>query len=267
MISEPELVGEQSFGAAELPGPRSAPTADGGSTETVGDDGDARPGGGPGGRRAPGPAWLWALGGAVAASAVWAGGLYAYGTPDPDPDLGGYRASKDLCEDAKLASLTSELGAMHSKSPASSDHQSLSKASCYADLGEQEEVPVDVGDDAYEGQPASVWVEYVLHKKTDPGPEFEAAVRAEHFFPGSDIKIEDVQGLGERALVVKDGPDGDPTMHVLDGQAVFALHASAGYEGDLDGEDGEDGGDTDDLSGITPLMVNDMRSLMAELKK
>ncbi|WP_328396993.1 hypothetical protein OHS70_13150 [Streptomyces sp. NBC_00390] len=264
MISEPELVGEQSFGAAELPGPRSAPAADGGSTETVGDDGDARPGGGPGGRRAPGPAWLWALGGAVVASAVWAGGLYAYGTPDPD--LGGYRASKDLCEDAKLASLTSELGAMHSKSPASSDHQSLSKASCYADLGE-EEVPVDVGDDAYEGQPASVWVEYVLHKKTDPGPEFEAAVRAEHFFPGSDIKIEDVQGLGERALVVKDGPDGDPTMHVLDGQAVFALHASAGYEGDLDGEGGEDGEDTDDLSGITPLMVNDMRSLMAELKK
>lgn len=41
--------------------------------------------------------WLWAVGGAVAASVVWAGGLSAYGVQDV-VDTRGYRVGEGLCE-------------------------------------------------------------------------------------------------------------------------------------------------------------------------
>ncbi|CAM5373456.1 hypothetical protein SAVIM40S_01535 [Streptomyces avidinii] len=44
----------------------------------------------------PGPRpWKWALGGAVVASAVWAGGLYAVGGPPGAPEI-SYRASVEV---------------------------------------------------------------------------------------------------------------------------------------------------------------------------
>ncbi|MFF3324625.1 hypothetical protein [Streptomyces sp. NPDC002889] len=264
MISEPELVGEEPFGAPEVLGPRPAGSAGAGAggAETVG-DGDAGQGGGPGGRRLPRQAWLWALGGAVVASAVWAGGVYAYGPKDPD--LGGYRAAKNLCKSAKLKALTSEIGAMNAPaSHVSRRHVAMDMASCSADLGEPpggSEEPVEVdGEYEFQGQPSYVEISYVLHKRTDPGPEFEATAVAEASLPDSEITKKRVNGLGEQAYFVGLKDDvGPPRLFVLDGQAVFTLGVSGGYS--------DDGEKLTDLSGAEALMISDMRALMAELKK
>jgi hypothetical protein len=263
VISEPELVPEGYFGAAELPGQRVA--ADDVVTEDQG----------PGGPRRARPGWLWALGGAVVASAVWAGGLYAYSSAEPD--LGGYRVSRNLCLDAELSALTAAIGERVDQGSAwRSAHESLDDVSCYIEMTPQGyELPTD--EDGNElGSLPSVSVGYTLHKKTDPGPEFEGTMAARHSAVEDtavdDAAVDDaaaddaavdetalrrVDGLGELAFVVRDS--GGITLEVLDGQAVLSMSTSS----DWDAETGEP---LTDVSDFEPLMIEDMRALMARLK-
>lgn len=269
MISEPELVPEGHFGAAELPGPR--PAAD----DVVTEDQE------PGGSRRALPAWLWALGGAVVASAVWAAGLYVYSTAGPD--LGGYRASRNLCMDAELKALSATIGERVGQGSAwRSAHESLDDASCYIEMRPQGyELPTDVDGNELGSLP-SVSVGYTLHKKTDPGPEFEGMMAARHTAVEDthidDATVEDtavddatvdvpavddttalrrIDGLGELAFVVRDS--GGITLEVLDGQAVLSLSTTS----DWDVETGEPLTDVNDFE---PMMVEDMRALLARLK-
>ncbi|CAM5228265.1 hypothetical protein [Streptomyces tanashiensis] len=224
MISEPELVGGVEFDAPEVLSEAPPP----------------RP---PRARRP----WLWALGGAVLASAVWGGGLYAYGQKkEPGPDLGGYRTDVKLCEAAKLKALGGILG----KRSADGDGPEMNEpavyeASCSMVFGDP--------DAGY-----SATVTYTLHKVMDPGHEF--AARAKYYGLGTSIG-----GLGEEAFFDDNGGEGGE-LRVLDGQVEIALSIYRQYGTDADGKPLGEAKEVD-LSGIDVPMTEDMLSLMAVLKK
>ncbi|MFG3495128.1 hypothetical protein [Streptomyces sp. NPDC047928] len=246
MISEPELMGDD--GEPVRPASPQARDRDrdgAGGPDDVLDSGRNR-------ERAPRPggAWLWALGGALVASALWAGGLYAY--QGRGTDLGGYRTSEDLCEDARLPALQTALGKRGTDpSRYGSRHAALDTTHCGLAFGEPEPL-FEVG------------VRYSLHKVTDPGPEFEALEKSSEG-PSAEV----LAGVGEQAYFVMDG-HGYATLTVLDGQAVVALAVNVSAE--VDESNGEWEGELDPkavatMAGIKEFMVEDVRTLMADLKK
>ncbi|MFF9149979.1 hypothetical protein ACF1BN_34570 [Streptomyces sp. NPDC014861] len=223
MISEPELVDGAPFGTAEVPA----------------EEGEPRP---PRGRRP----WLWGLGGALVASALWGAGLYAYGLAQRDEgvDLGGYKPVEAFCDAARMKAMALVLGERIEGGPGRFlDEPALSESSCYINFGEGE-------------RQQSATVSYTLHKKIDPEVEFDA--RAKH----SDL-ILPVSGVGERAFFGDRGEDGG-AMLVLDGQAVVQIDIYRSY---YENEDGEPGEGAPDLSGIDVPMTQDVLALLAELKK
>ncbi|GAA4902823.1 hypothetical protein ACFPM3_28610 [Streptomyces coeruleoprunus] len=237
MISEPELVGGEGG-----PGPR--PAAEGGPADVV--DGEAP------GDRAPGRLrlWSWALGGALAASALWGAGLAAY--QGRGPDLGGYRSADDLCGEAKLTALVTALGRRApGPPPYAIRHEAVEQVRCTVVLG--------TAPTTYE-----VSLRYDLHKTIDPGPEFEAL---EIPVPGEGPSAERLPGLGEKA-VLSGGDGGYASLTVLDGQAVLAMDVHVVVEQD---EETGEARETDPaaaaaVSGIKDFLVEDMRALMAQLR-
>ncbi|MET9932088.1 MULTISPECIES: hypothetical protein [unclassified Streptomyces] len=224
MISEPELVGGAGFERSEV------------LTET--------PPPGPPRARRP---WLWALGGAVVASALWGAGLYAYAQKEErKPDLGGYEAAEDLCEKAKVEELVGVLGETGEKSEGVEvDDPAVYRGSCWLTFG-----PLETG---YTGS-----VEYTVHRVTDPETEFEGW--AKH-----DGLVVPVDGIGEKAFFDDRGGEGGE-LRVLDGQVEIVLGVSRQYSTD------DEGGvirqtEPVDLSGIEVPMTQDVLALMAELKK
>ncbi|MEU9856755.1 hypothetical protein [Streptomyces sp. NPDC047974] len=227
MISEPELVGGAPFETAEV----------------LTEERPPRP---PRARRP----WLWALGGAVAASAVWGAGLYAYGQrAEPGPDLGGYKPldrESRLCEAAELTALGGVLGkrGLDGVGPLLNE-PSLSEVSCSATFG-----PGEFSQ--------SVEITYTLHKVTDPGPEFAARAL-------QNGMIQKVEGIGEEAFFQDNGEEGG-TLHVLDGQTELRLSIYRSHPSDENGTPIEDA-PMPDLSGIDVPMTQDALDLMAALKK
>ncbi|MFF8607299.1 hypothetical protein ACF06X_15310 [Streptomyces sp. NPDC015346] len=228
MISEPELVGGTVFPAGETvriePPPPRPP----------------RP-------RRP---WRWALGGALVASAVWAGGLQAYErSQDGGPDLGGYRTVDSLCDKAELKGLTTALGEKSTDADTATEkHPALDKARCTATLGPPE-------------MTYSAMIMYDLHKVTDPGPEFEPGL-------GDMMEgAEPVEGLGERAYVHRDADDSNAWITVLDGQAELTLWISPEMDWDAEENEAVEADKKADLTGIDTVLVQDMKALMAALKK
>ncbi|GAA3927862.1 hypothetical protein GCM10022244_41250 [Streptomyces gulbargensis] len=222
MISEPELDGGSGFGG---PAPLVEPPA------------PARPAG-----RRP---WLWALGGALAASVVWGAGLSAYEQrEDAGPDLRGYKPVEDPCTVAELPALAGALGerSQSGGSPVLSE-PALHVAQCTVTFG-----PVDRGP--------QVSITYTLHKVTDPGPEFDARALDQ----GS---IRTIDGLGERAFFDDRGEEGG-LLRILDGQIEVDLDVSRQYVADADGtvEASEA-----DLSGIEVPLTQDALALLTALKK
>ncbi|MFI8961104.1 hypothetical protein ACIGO8_03230 [Streptomyces sp. NPDC053493] len=235
MISEPELVDGTQHPApvAPLPFPAQEP-----AREPARD-----PAPGPGARRP----WLWALGGAVAASAVWAGGLQAY--EKQGPDLGGYRTDRDPCEAGTLEGLTSALGPKkRTGEPLKAEHPALFEWDCGLTL-------------AAKPAPYDVSIAYALHRATDPGPEFEATMADPQLNGGSFSRIDD---LGESAYV-GELSGGDLMVRVLDGRAVLTLSVVA------DTWDDERNEPVDapelDKAAMETYLVEDMRQLMAALRK
>ncbi|MFB7513763.1 hypothetical protein [Streptomyces sp. NPDC056144] len=245
MISEPELGDGDPFYSAEV------------LTESP-PPGEPRP------PRAGRP-WLWALGGAVVASAVWGGGLYAYerGRGDEGVDLGGYKAVGNLCEKAELRQLVGILGKRSSDSgdsasrspqgdPVEGDPEdrtsesTMDVANCSLMFG-----PPDTG--------YSATVNYVRHLVTDPGPEFDDNAR--RFYGGLPLA-----GVGEKAYMDVSQDNGGASMQVLDGQVEIAIHLYT--VSSWDEEKGESVRKTKpiDLSGIETPLSQDMLALMKALK-
>ncbi|MFB6839821.1 hypothetical protein [Streptomyces sp. NPDC056361] len=223
MISEPEFTGSVEFDEPEV------------LTETP-----------PPGPPRPRRPWVWALGGAVVASAVWGGGLYAYGQQkDPGPDFGGYEPAEKLCEIAEIKALSGALGKRSQDGVGPfMDEAAVSESSCHITFGTP-----DTG--------ASLSITYTLHKVIDPGPEFEA--RARQFGI-----LQSVDGVGEQAFFDDEGGAGG-RLRILDGQAEieFQVYTQSGME--VDGKVVEV--PPVDLSGIDVPMIQDALALMKALKK
>ncbi|MFJ4778659.1 hypothetical protein [Streptomyces sp. NPDC088762] len=202
----------------------------------------AEPGEGPVGRP-PARPWLWALGGAVLASAVWAGGLTAQNRFAAGPRI-DYRHSENLCQEAPLTTLGTLTGGFEKGLRRHSEGPALDWSYCTYDSTRSEDRP------DYHGQ-----VQVHLHKQTDPGPEFGAAPGLSIFMDVVPGDAEEVPGLGERALI--SGQAVEQRLQVLDGGAVFTLTVQAF---------GEDGAETDEVA-LKSAMIEDMRALMLALKK
>ncbi|MFD7322382.1 hypothetical protein ACFV9D_15050 [Streptomyces sp. NPDC059875] len=228
MISEPELVGGVDFPTGQVlvvEPPRT---------------------------KAPGPRrpWLWALGGAVVTSAVWAGGLYAYERTQGDGvDLAGYRTVDQLCEKAQLKALSEVLGTQSTDAGSPTEkHPALDRARCSVTLGSPET--------GYSAE-----ISYDLHKVTDPGPEFEARLG------DMAADAEPVEGIGERAFFHRDDDDSGAWMRVLDGQAELEIWISSQQTWDVETDEAVPSTKTVDLSGIDTVLAQDLRTLMAALKR
>jgi hypothetical protein len=256
VISEPELLDDA--GDPLRPGGRD-PHGPGGDGTPHG-FGGGRSGDGPYGPEGGAPAggtrwsryrrpWMWALGGALAASALWAAGLAAYRTGDPD--LGGYRAAPSLCAEAPLSALVTALGKRGATMDAQAfSHPALDRSYCTVHLGEP--------PTGYEAS-----LRYELHRKTDPGPEFEARHR-EAAMPDEPVP-ELVPGLGEKAYFsVSGGTYAD--LYVLDGPVVLALSVST--VGEYIDDTGPPPGESTHapLDGVKEFLVEDARELLERLK-
>ncbi|MGW1372811.1 hypothetical protein ACWD6P_00825 [Streptomyces sp. NPDC002446] len=169
------------------------------------------PGGIPGAPGGPGrgaSGWLWAIGGAVAASAIWGSLLFASGgfSSEPSPDLAGYRYTSDLCavtsmtpfENAHFKIKENTGSASKDANPQHSGAQQNALDSMWCNTSLQQE---NADSSGY----SSTWIynTAILHKKTDPAPEFADGYRSyEKQDTSVGYKVESVAGLGDEAYLV-----------------------------------------------------------------
>lgn len=249
MISEPEMAGE--FGAVE-------------TREVMGDFDRELVGG-----RRPRRPWLWALGGVVIASALWAAALFQYGWGEREPDMRGYQLDQDPCPSLQLKSIGAAIAPRESTAMVDSGllkHAALDQIQCLISLRSRTkaERPGTGWSISY-----TVGITVALHKKTDPGDEFEARRRVTDLGVVPEELVATVPDLGDRAyLVTRDA--GNSELRVLEGGAVLSLNLSAStqYQSADDEEDVVgDGPDIPDLSPYQSAMISDMRDLMSSLKQ
>ncbi|MEU1536120.1 hypothetical protein [Streptomyces fagopyri] len=208
--------------------------------------------------------WVWALGGAVVASAVWGSAFFAYGWGDGKPDLRGYKLRKNSCESIPLKSVGVAIAksdyAVAGESNLLKD-AALERLRCAIPLG-----PGYSGSDSWVTR-YDVEVTVTLHKGFDPGAEFEARRRVtDRGLLLSPDSVSAVENLGEKAyfLINDEGAE----LHVLDGGAVISMRLS-GYQ--------QFEGDPDKLSSESPPMpdvyiyraaiISDMSDLIPKLKR
>ncbi|MFB6522858.1 hypothetical protein [Streptomyces sp. NPDC056401] len=199
-----------------------------------------------GGARRP---WLWALGGVLAASAVWAGTL-AVQERFPDLPRLDYVHSPDLCKEFELKTVGQAAGReFEGRQSGEGVHLAQDWSYCSVSTQYQE------GAMMYGAQ---LLVE--LHKKVGPEAEFATG-------PGTDPATrldlgerQEVQGLGDRAVLDRYYAQGGSRLMVRDGGAVFTLTVQWFQPRDaLPG--------TIDENAMDAAMIEDMRTLMTKLKR
>ncbi|MES4901919.1 MULTISPECIES: hypothetical protein [unclassified Streptomyces] len=198
------------------PGPPGPPGAGGWSTpETAAGAGygpmgtqQPMPPAGPGGTggRGGGKGWVWALGGAVVASAVWAGVVFStggFGSTEKKADLGSYQYAGNLCtssdfspiENASFKEKDSTSGANPQHS--SSEDPAMDSMTCNVDYEPSS---------SSSGDYSSAWLYTTayLHRKTDPAPEFKATYMSykNQKTSSTHYKVSKVSGVGDEAYVV-----------------------------------------------------------------
>ncbi|MDW4898251.1 hypothetical protein ACIG0A_25940 [Streptomyces californicus] len=252
MISEPELVGED--------GP--------GSSRDVVSGFDPEQGAAGGGRRRSGA--VWAVAGALVASAVWASAVFGYGIGrDGKPDPRGYRVESDSCTAMRLPALTKVLGEQVSEPATELDgieHPALHRIRCTVAFRTRD-TPV--------GENGTRWsVEFgvsltaELHKETDPRPEFEASSTLTEIDGSVVERVERVPDLGDQAYLLT-LEAGVLRLNVVEGGAVVRL-ALTGWTFTEDDSDDENGPPDDmaepDVLAYRAELINDMREVMKALK-
>ncbi|MFD5354241.1 hypothetical protein [Streptomyces sp. NPDC058657] len=243
MISPPELVG----------GPPRPPRTRIG--EWLG-EGRARP-------------WLGALGGAVAASALWAGGLYALDR-DGGPDQRGYRLAWRSCEKVPLTSLRERLGERDTTTDSEDlfEDPALNRLECRMSM----RPPVRRSGEYEIQQRYQVTFHVEQHRRTDPGPEIEALLKSgRRGWGGFETeKLTPVKGLGDRAYFVNNYRSGPQLeLVVQDGGVLLTLQLFGDTEVNGDGPPGTEPPDDSapDLSGTAGRVEAAMREAMAVLKR
>ncbi|MER6255972.1 hypothetical protein ABT224_31940 [Streptomyces sp. NPDC001584] len=201
-------------------------------------------------------AWRWVAAAVVATSALWAGGLYAFGERLTAPEI-RYRVTDDLCGQFKAPALEGLLGGLADGSPeAGVRHPALDWASC-SRSGDRPAVTGGV----------HVMATAELHKKTDPAPEFTADSPAGLFYAPDGDGWDSVPGLGEEALVSRPGGGGGLLLRVRDGGAVFSVAVVVFPVTSQDGADPRAEPLPDpDREALVAAAVEDARALMAALR-
>ncbi|MFE9450448.1 hypothetical protein [Streptomyces sp. NPDC006739] len=181
------------------------------------------PAGGGGGGGA-GKAVLWAVVGAVVASAAWAAGVLVLGGRSGSADLRGYQAPANLCSSGDYSSFKDE----YPQSDSSPGHNALKDKALdesYCSLGLKKTGSSYA--DAY------LNLEVDLHKKTDPAPEFTATWK-NYGDSHTGYDVESVKGIGDEAyLVSQDTTNGstsgsrNATLAVRDGWMTYTMSYSA----------------------------------------
>lgn len=175
--------------------------------------------------------WLWAIGGAVAASAIWASVLFATGSfsDEPSPDLAGYGYTGDLCADTSLAPFENA----HFKTKASTSSKDANPQHSGAQLNTMDTMSCNVSLEAENARStdySSTWMynTVTLHKKADPAPEFADSYRSyEKQETSTRYTVENVPGLGDEAYLVTRRDDGSSSngsyviLAVRDGWVTF----------------------------------------------
>ncbi|WP_162688612.1 MULTISPECIES: hypothetical protein [unclassified Streptomyces] len=219
---------------------------------------------GPGPLRRP---WRWALGGALLASALWAGAWGAVAPQDGRPPL-RYALPMSLCDEAKLpalARLAETAGWEYT--PRLWEHPGVDQALCMLSTprgGSQE--PPAAPSLAYEVQ-----VSVTLHKLTDPAPEFGADPGGIGWIGTVRSDPRSVPGLGERALITEAEYGKWWRLTVLDGGAVFTMDVSVWTDTGDDGRVVEGEGPLPeppkpDTDALQAAMIDDMHTLMKVLR-
>lgn len=252
MISEPELVGED--------GP--------GSSRDVVSGFDPEQGAAGGGRRRSGA--VWAVAGALVASAVWASAVFGYGIGrDGKPDPRGYRVESDSCTAMRLPALTEVLGEQVSEPATELDgieHPALHRIRCTVAFRTRD---TPVGENGTRGSVEfGVSLTAELHKETDPRPEFEASSTLTEIDGSVVERVERVPDLGDQAYLLT-LEAGGLRLNVVEGGAVVRL-ALTGWTFTEDDSDDENGPPDDtaepDVLAYRAELINDMREVMKALK-
>lgn len=172
-----------------------------------------------------GRAALWAVAGAVAASAAWAAGVFLIGA-GADPDLRGYASPSNLCNSTDYTSFKEE----YTQSDSSPVHNSLED-----DALDERLCNLSLKKSGSSYTDAYLYVQLDLHRKTDPGPEFTATWK-NYGDSHSGYDVETVSGLGDEAyLVSDDNTSGSSsgslyaTLAVRDGWVTYTMSYSAYY--------------------------------------
>ncbi|MFG2971917.1 hypothetical protein ACGFYY_02785 [Streptomyces sp. NPDC048331] len=103
-------------------------------------------------------------------------------------------------------------------------------------------------------------VEADPHKKTDPSAEFDAP-SPHNLASAGGGRTGAVPDLGERAVMTAMAGDNWLILKVLDGGAVFTVEAGADNFAETNGRAATD------VDAVRAAMIEDMRELMATLKK
>ncbi|MFE3164945.1 hypothetical protein [Streptomyces sp. NPDC059224] len=210
------------------------------------------------GQNAAGRAVLWAVVGAVVASAGWAAALLLTGGLGGSADLRGYQAPANLCSGADYSSFEDEYPDADSaptknalKDPA------LDQSYCSITLKKTGSSYAD----------AYLSMQVDLHKKTDPAPEFTATWK-NYGDSHTDYDVSPVQGIGDEAyLVTEDTSSGSTTsgsryatLAVRDGWMTYTMSYSAyfsSYDSDTD---------PPALDDVTGWLKTDTKSTLEQLK-
>lgn len=154
------------------------------------------PAAGGGGKSGAGKAVLWAVVGAAVASALWGGGVLLLGKGSSSPDLRGYKPVKNLCSTADLSAFQSDYPkGDNDPTTYTSDRPALVQMYCGESLERE--------DSSY--STAYVSIEADLHRKADPGPEFEDRWKSfgDHGSkPSNNYKVTPVDGIGDEAYLI-----------------------------------------------------------------
>ncbi|WP_333737880.1 hypothetical protein [Streptomyces sp. IBSBF 2806] len=172
-----------------------------------------------------GRAVLWAVVGAVVASAAWAAGVFLTAS-GADADLRGYAAPTNLCTSTDYSSFKAEYTA-EDTAPSHNGikDDALDEGLCNISLKKSG----SSYSDAY------LYTQLDLHKKTDPAPEFTASWK-NYGDSHKGYDVESVSGIGDEAYLVSDDTTTGSTsgslyatLAVRDGWVTYTMSYSAYY--------------------------------------
>ncbi|MGA4837774.1 hypothetical protein [Streptomyces sp. G45] len=227
------------------------------------------PPGAPSAQKKPTPGWLWAVGGAVVASAVWAGALFATGTLGGDSseaDLAGYRFQRNLCDAVTIKAFLERYESRSTGEPNThyaSRQQGLDSGNCSWSLKEKSSTTTDYTSVFVNG--TAQW-----HEESDPTGEFAAQYKGyeDRSDDSYSYRTKPVDGIGDEAYLVTEkrgisGPKqlSSMTLGVRDGWFTFELRWS--WYGGTTSSAAKPPTEQE----AQDMLTSDTRDALAELKK